>query len=62
MGHQPIASQTPFQRLEKGLGHAVNMATGLAGLVGTAKTLYGAGRAIAGVAGPAMLALAPVGI
>ena len=62
MGHQAIASQTPFQRMEKGLGHAVNMATGLAGILGTAKTLYGAGRAIASVAGPAMLALAPVGI
>ena len=48
--------------MEKGLGHAVNMATGLAGILGTAKTLYGAGRAIASVAGPAMLALAPVGI
>ena len=62
MGHQPIATQTNFQRLEKGMGHAVNIATAAAGLVGTAKTLWGAGSAIARVAGPAMLALAPVGL
>ena len=62
MGHQPIASATRYQRMEKGLGHAVNMATAAAGLVGTAKTLWHAGSTIARVAGPAMMALAPVGV
>ena len=62
MGHQAIASQTRFHRFEKGLGHAANVATTAAGLIGTAKTLWGAGRAIAGVAGPVMAALAPVGV
>ena len=62
MGHQPIASATRYQRLEKGSGHAANMATTAAGLVGTAKTLWHAGSAIARFAGPAMLALAPVGV
>ena len=62
MGHQPIASATRFQRMEKGMGHAVNVATTAAGLVGTAKTLWSAGSAFARFAGPAMMALAPVGI
>ena len=62
MGHQPIASATRFQRMEKGLGHAVNMATTAAGLVGTAKTLWTAGSAVVRVAGPVMAALAPVGL
>ena len=62
MGHQPIASQTKMQRLEKGMGHAASLATSAAGLVGTAKTLWGAGSALARVAGPAMMALAPVGV
>ena len=62
MGHQPIASATRFQRIEKGMGHAVNMATTAAGLVGTAKTLWHAGSAAARVVGPMMAALAPVGI
>ena len=62
VGHQPIASATRFQRIEKGMGHAVNMATTAAGLVGTAKTLWHAGSAAARIAGPMMAALAPVGI
>ena len=62
MGHQPIASATRFQRMEKGLGHAVNVATTAAGLVGTVKTLWSAGSAVARVAGPVMAALAPVGL
>ena len=62
MGHQPIASATRFQRMEKGLGHAVNAATTAAGLVGTVKTLWHAGSAAARVAGPLMAAFAPVGL
>ena len=62
MGHQAIASQTKLQRLEKGLGHAVSVATSAAGLIGTVRTLVGAGRAVAGVAAPIMGALAPFGI
>ena len=57
MGHQPIAPQTRMQRVEKGFGHAVNIATSAAGLVGTAKTLWHAGSAIARVAGPIVGAL-----
>ena len=62
MGHQPIASQTNFQRMEKGVGHAINAATTAAGLIGTVKTLWHAGSAAARVIGPAMAALAPVGL
>ena len=57
MGHQPIASQTRMQRIEKGVGGAVNIATNAAGLVGTARTLWHAGSAFARVAGPMVGAL-----
>ena len=46
-----------MHRIGKGVGGAVNIATTAAGLVGTAKTLLGAGQAIARVAGPAMALL-----
>ena len=62
MGHLPIASQTNFQRMEKGFGHAVHAATAAAGIIGTVKTLWHAGSAAARVIGPAMAALAPVGL
>ena len=62
MGHQAVATQTRLHRFEKGLGHAANIAHGTAAIIGTARTLYGAGRALAGVVGPAMAALAPIGL